>query len=87
MRPNIHKTVVVLSNRVKEPNETDWQNLVRMIKYLNGKNKKYVTLSADDLKLIKWYVYANFLVRPDFNSHTRVTMIMVQEAMQSVSRK
>ena len=48
VRPDIHQMIVVLSPRVKEPNDTDWQKLVRMIKYLNGTNKKYLTLSADD---------------------------------------
>ena len=63
------------------------KKLVRMIKYLNGKNKKYLTLNADDLKVVKWYVDASFAVRPDFKSHTGAIMTMGQAAMQSVSRK
>ena len=31
---------------------TYWQKFVIMIKYLNDTNKKYFTLSTDDLKLI-----------------------------------
>ena len=34
--PDIHKMVVVLSTRVKEPNETDCKKLGRMMKYLYG---------------------------------------------------
>ena len=37
--PDIHQEAAVLSTRVKEPNDTDWKKLARMIKYLNGKNK------------------------------------------------
>ena len=73
--------VVVLLTRVKEPNETDWKILVIMIKYLNGTNKKYLTMSADDLKVIKWYVGASFAVKPDFKSHTRATTKMGQVSM------
>ena len=76
--PDIHQTAVMLSTRVKEPNETDWKKLARMIKYLNGINKKYVTMSDNDLKVIKWYVDASFLVQPYFNSHTGAIMTMVQ---------
>ena len=60
----------MLSARVKEPNETDCKNLVRMIKYLIGKRKNYFTLSADDLKVVKWYVDASFSVQLYFKSHT-----------------
>ena len=58
-----------------------------MIKYLNGTNKKYLTLSVDDLKVIKWYVDTSFAVHPDFKSHTGAIVTMGQGAMQSVSRK
>ena len=75
--PYIHKTVAVLSTRVKEPNDTDWKKLVRMINYLNRTNKNYLTLSSDVLKLIKWYMDASFAVHPDFNSYTIAIMTMV----------
>ena len=72
--PYIHQTAAVLSTRVKEPNDDDQQNLVRMIKYLNVTNIKYLTLSADDLKVIKWYVGRGFVVRPDFKSRAGAIM-------------
>ena len=53
-----------------------------MIKYLNGTKKKCLTLSADDLKVIKWYVGASFVVHPDFKSHTRGIMTMGQGVIQ-----
>ena len=74
--PDIYQTVVVLSTRVKEPNETDWKKLAIMEKLLNGTNKKYLTLIADDLKVIKGYVGAMFSVNPDFKSHTGVVITM-----------
>ena len=56
-------------------------------KYLNAKNKRYLTLSANDLKVIKWYVEANFAVHPNYNSRTGEIMTMGQEVMHSVYRK
>ena len=58
-----------------------------MIRYLYGKKESYLTLSDDDLKVIKWYVDASFAVHLDFKSHTGTIMTMVQRAMQKVSGK
>ena len=86
-RPDIHQMAVVLSTRVKEPNYNYWKELVIMIKYLNGTDKKCLTLSDDDLKVIRWYVDASFVVHPDFKSHTVAIMSTLQVSIQSVSRK
>ena len=61
--------------------------MVRIVKYLNRKNKKYFTLSDYNLKLIKWYVDAVFAVHPDFKGHTGAIMTMGKGSVQSVSRK
>ena len=68
--------VAVLKTRIKEPNETYWKKLLRKIKYLNGTNKKYCTLSSDDLKVVKWYLGSSFVVYSDFKSHDRAIMSM-----------
>jgi len=57
------------------------------MKYLNGSKRKHLTLSADNLKIIKWYVDASFAVHPDFKSHTGAVMTMGNGAIQSISRK
>ena len=79
--PYIHQTAVVLSKKVKEPNDTDWQKLVRLVKYLKCTNKKYLILIADDLKVVKWYVGASFAAHPYFKSHIGDIITMVQVAM------
>ena len=86
-RPDIQQTIAILATRVKGPNESDWNKLVRMMKYLNGTRSERVTLSADSLHVIKWYVDASFAVHPDFKSHTGATMTMGRGAIQSISRK
>jgi hypothetical protein len=86
-RPNIQQAILVLCTRVKDPNQADWEKLMRVMKYLNGTKNEYVTLSADDLRLVKWYVDASFAVHPDFKSHTGAMMTLGKGAMQSIARK
>ena len=59
------------------------------MKYLNGTRDLILTLSADKLNCIKWYVDASFAVHPDFKSHTGATMKFGdgEGAPQSISRK
>jgi hypothetical protein len=73
-RPGIKPTIAVLSTRVKGQNEADWAKLVTLMKYLNGTRELKLTLSADNLHYIKWYVDASFAVHPDYKSHTGATM-------------
>ena len=61
--------------------------MVIMINYYNGTKENLLILSADYLRVIKWYVDAIFVVHPDFNICTGVIMIMVKGEMRSVSRK
>jgi hypothetical protein len=61
-RPDIQQAILVLCTRVKDLNQADWEKLVRDMKYLNGTRDKYLTLSADDLRVVKWYVDASFAV-------------------------
>ena len=88
-RPDIQPTIAVLCTRVKGPNEADWAKLVRLMKYLNGTKEFNLTLSADNLRCIKWFVDASFAVHPDYKSHTGATMSMGDGhgAVQSISRK
>ena len=86
-RPDIHPTIAVLCTRVREPTEADAQKLLRMMKYLNGTKKLVLTISADSLSVVKWYVDASFAVHPDFKSHTGAVMTMGKGAVQTLSRK
>jgi hypothetical protein len=86
-RPDIQPTIAVLCTRVKCPNETDWQKLLRLMRYLNGTTNLRLILSAGNLHCIKWFVDASFAVHPDFKSHTGATMHFEdgRGAVQSVS--
>ena len=46
-----------------------------------------LTLRADCLNVLKWYVDASFAVHPDFRSHTGGVLTMGKGAVQAVSSK
>ena len=86
-RPDIQTTIAYLCTRVSKPTEGDWSKLVRLIKYLNGTKNMVVTLGADNLRVIKWYVDAAFAVHEDYKSHTGAIMTMGEGAITAISRK
>ena len=86
-RPDIQTAIAVLCTRVLSPNESDWRKLLRLMKYLNGTKKLVLTLGADNLSVVKWYVDASFAVHPDFKSHTGSVMTLGRGGIQSMSRK
>jgi hypothetical protein len=84
-RPGIQQAILVLCTRVRDPNQADWEKLMRVMKYSNGTKEENLTLSADNLRvLIKWYVDTSFAVHPDFKSHTGAMMTLGKGAMQSI---
>jgi hypothetical protein len=86
-RPDIHPTIAVLCTRVKQPNESDWLKLIRLMKYLNGTRDDKLILSADKLNVVKWYVDTSFAVHPDFKSHTGGVLTLGRGALTSLSKK
>ena len=46
--------IALLCTRMKDPNESDWNKLVRLMKFLNGMKDKKLRLSVDNIKCIKW---------------------------------
>jgi hypothetical protein len=86
-RPDMQPGIMGMCTRVLKPVTADWEHGKRMAMYLNGTRKDVLTLSADDLTVIKWYVDASFAVHPDFKSHSGAVMTMGDGAIQSCSRK
>ena len=73
--------------QTKEPNVSDWNKLIRMMKYLNGTQDMKLTLSAKNLQSIKWYVNASFAVHPDFRSQTIGSMTFGKGAEAEAQHK
>jgi hypothetical protein len=86
-RPDIHPTIALLCTRVRDPNTDDWNKLLRLLKYLNKTRDVKLTLGAENLHVVKWYVDASFGVHTDFKSHTGGVMTFGEGAIQSISRK
>ena len=69
---------------MQDPNDGEWEELIRLMKYLNGTKYLVLTLGAEWLNILKWYVDAAFAIQADFKSHTGVAMTMGQGAIMSM---
>ena len=64
-RPDVQTAIAFLTTRVKEPDQDDWKKLLRMIMYLQDTRDTVLTLEADDLRMMRWYVDASFALYND----------------------
>ena len=69
-RPEIQPNISVLLRRVRDPSVQDIEKLVRLCKYLNWTTDLHLVLSIDDMKLVKWYIDASYVVHEDFCLHS-----------------
>jgi hypothetical protein len=86
-RPDINPVIGFLSSRVKEPNEGDWNKLLKALGFLKGTVNEVLTLEADDTQTLSWYIDAAFAVHADMKSHTGAVFTMGKGALVSDSRK
>ena len=86
-RQDIQPAVAFLATRVTEPNEGDWQKLVKMMNFLKATKDDIAVMSADDSTTIIWHVDASFAVHKDFRSHTGATMSLGLGTICSISTK
>jgi hypothetical protein len=69
VRRDIQTAVAFLTTRVKNPDEDDWGKLKRVPKYLNGTKYLKLTLSIDNLGVLKWCVDGSHNVHWDCRGH------------------
>eukprot|EP00978_Attheya_sp_CCMP212_P010085 scaffold24237_cov33-Attheya_sp.AAC.1 len=86
-KPDIQTAVAFLCTRVKSPDEDDYKKLTRVMKYLRATLHIPLTLEADNLRLMKWWVDAAFAVHPDTKSHTGRTFSLGKGSVYSASTK
>jgi hypothetical protein len=86
-RPDIQTAVAFLCTRVKSPDADDYKKLVRVMRYLRGTIDMPLTLEADDMQVIKWWVDASFAVHPDMRSHTGAYMTMGKGTVYGTSTR
>jgi hypothetical protein len=70
VRQDIQTAVAFLATCVKTPDEDDWGKLKRLPKYLFGTRFLKLTLSADSLSILQWYVDASHQIHDDCKGHT-----------------
>jgi hypothetical protein len=56
--------------RVSKSDTDDWKKLKRCLQYLYGTRDLKLTLSANNLTVIKWWVDASYAIHPNMRSHT-----------------
>ena len=86
-RPDVQPTVAFLCTRVKEADNDDWKKLRRLMLFLKQTEKDVLTLSANDIRLVKWWVDGSYAVHKDCRSQTGATMSMGQGSILSSSKK
>ena len=63
-------SVAFLSTHVKSPDEDDYKKLTCVMRYLHSTARLPLTLEADNLQVIKWWIDGAFTAHPDMQSHT-----------------
>ncbi|KAG7356172.1 enoyl-CoA hydratase [Nitzschia inconspicua] len=86
-RPDLQLAVAFLTTRVQSPDVDDWKKLGRCLTYLRETKDEKLTLGADDLGVIKWWIDASFAVHKDYKSHTGATMSLGRGHPISMSSK
>ncbi len=75
-RPDIQTAVAFLCTRVQKPDVDDYKKLGRVMRYLRDTVDMPLTLEADELYVLKWWVDASYAVHPDMRSHTGGAMTL-----------
>jgi hypothetical protein len=86
-RQDIQPGIAFLSTRTKDPTESDWAKLIKLMNFLKSTQDEVAAMSADDTETIKWYVDAAFAVHNDYKSHTGATLSLGKGVICSVSTK
>jgi len=69
-RPDICVAIAFLTTRVRDPDVDDWRKLHHLICYLRVTEDMKLTLSANGLGVLKWYVDASYAVHPNMRGQT-----------------
>ena len=84
-RPDIQTAIALMCTRVKDPRQDDWYKLIRLMKWLSQTRDDCLTLRAEQLEKVYWYIDAAFAVHDDFKSHTGVVMTFGEDSGAVIS--
>eukprot|EP00804_Cyclotella_cryptica_P004278 CCRYP_013488-RB/>CCRYP_013488-RB protein AED:0.37 eAED:0.20 QI:0/-1/0/1/-1/0/1/0/257 len=85
VRRDIQTAVAFLTTRVKRPDEDDWGKLKRVLKYLKGTKHMSLTLSLEDMSVIRWWVDVSYNAHHDCRGQTGAMMSLGKGAIMSFS--
>ena len=86
-RPNLQLAVAFLTTQVKCPDADNYKKLGRCLTYIRDTRDMKLTLAANNMSQINWWVDASFAVHPKCRSHTGATMTLGKGAVYSMSTK
>ncbi len=86
-RPDSQVPIAFLTSRVTKADVDDWGKLWRLLKYLNGTIDLPLTLSIDDMCVVKTWVDAAFATHHDMCSHTGGYITMGKGALYASSKR
>ena len=76
-----------LTSRVTKADEDDWKKLRRLLQYIKNTIDLKLTLSAENMNIVKWWVDAAYAVRENCRSQTGSTMSLGRGTIMSKSTK
>ena len=85
--PDIHLTIAFLTTRVRYPDEGDWKNLWRVLRYLDATiNSVKLHLNKNDLNVVHWWVDASYVTHPYLKVQTGATISIRKGCVTSASK-
>ena len=86
-RPDIQVPIAFLTSRVTNADQDDWKKLKRLLEYLHGTSDMPLTLSIDNLTVVKSWVDASYAIHKDMRSHTGGIIMMGKGTLYARSSK
>ena len=86
-RPDIRTAISFLCSCLKCPDEDDYKNLTRLIRYLRHTLYMCLVLGKDGTDTVRWWIDASYAVHQDMHGHTGATMSLGNGSIFSGSWK
>ena len=86
-RLDLLTTVSFLCIRIQSPDVDDFKKLGWCLRYLRDSRHLSVTLEADAMNVIQWWVDASFATHPNCRSHTGATLSFGKGSVYLMSSK
>lgn len=86
-RPDIQVPIAFLTSRVTKADQDDWKKLKRMLQYIHSTIDMPLTISIDNMSIVKTWVDAAYATHDDMRSHTGGVIMMGKGTLYAKSSK